>query len=89
MDNYYHLLIEIPALSLILNYMGQGTFLLNHVTAITTPFYMIAPAWFKIPLIFIATIATVIAFQSSISATFFLTKQAIVRNMLKELMSNG
>ncbi|HRD69317.1 MAG TPA: KUP/HAK/KT family potassium transporter [Legionella sp.] len=64
--------------SLILNYMGQGAFLLNHVEAITNPFYMIAPEWFKMPLIFIATIATVIASQSILSATFSLTKQAVL-----------
>ncbi len=64
--------------SLILNYFGQGAYLLNHTAAISNPFYMIAPSWFNIPLIVIATIATVIASQSIISATFSLTKQAVL-----------
>lgn len=64
--------------SLTLNYFGQGAYLLNHTAAISNPFYMIAPNWFYIPLIVIATLATVIASQSIISATFSLTKQAVL-----------
>ncbi|MCW8399959.1 KUP/HAK/KT family potassium transporter [Legionella sp. PATHC038] len=63
---------------LILNYFGQGANLLLHPQAIGNPFYMIAPQWFYIPLIILATIATVIASQAVISATFSLTKQAVL-----------
>lgn len=63
---------------LVLNYFGQGANLLLHPEAISNPFYMIAPSWFYIPLIFLATIATVIASQAVISATFSLTKQAVL-----------
>nr|WP_235659340.1 KUP/HAK/KT family potassium transporter [Legionella maceachernii] len=51
---------------------------MGHPEAIENPFYMIAPNWFSIPLLIIATIATVIASQAVITATFSLTKQAIL-----------
>lgn len=69
-------LLVLPCL--VLNYFGQGANLLLHPEAITNPFYMIAPSWFYIPLILLATIATVIASQAVISATFSLTKQAVL-----------
>lgn len=62
---------------LILNYMGQGANLLQHPDAIDNPFYALAPDWFRIPLLVISTLATVIASQAVISATFSLTRQAI------------
>ncbi|TAL63206.1 MAG: potassium transporter Kup, partial [Legionella sp.] len=67
--------------SLLLNYFGQGANLLMHPEAITNPFYMIAPTWFYAPLIILATIATVIASQAVISATFSLTKQAVLMSL--------
>jgi KUP system potassium uptake protein len=60
--------LVLPCLAL--NYFGQGANLLLHPQAINNPFYMIAPDWFYIPLILLATIATVIASQAVISATF-------------------
>lgn len=66
---------------LVLNYFGQGANLLLHPEAISNPFYMIAPSWFYIPLIVLATIATVIASQAVISATFSLTKQAVLLSL--------
>lgn len=63
---------------LVLNYFGQGANLLLHPEAISNPFYMIAPSWFYVPLIILATVATVIASQAVISATFSLTKQAVL-----------
>lgn len=72
-------LIVLPCL--VLNYFGQGAYLLLHPEAISNPFYMIAPGWFYIPLILIATIATVIASQAVISATFSLTKQAVLLSL--------
>ncbi|MGC1182826.1 potassium transporter Kup [Legionella sp.] len=63
---------------LVLNYFGQGANLLLHPESISNPFYMIAPSWFYIPLILLATIATIIASQAVISATFSLTKQAVL-----------
>ncbi len=66
---------------LIINYFGQGAHLLKHPDAISNPFYMIAPSWFYLPLIILATIATVIASQAVISATFSLTKQAVLLSL--------
>jgi KUP system potassium uptake protein len=63
---------------LVLNYFGQGANLLLHPEAIDNPFFMIAPGWFSLPLIILATIATIIASQAVISATFSLTKQAVL-----------
>lgn len=63
---------------LILNYFGQGANLLLHPEAINNPFYMIAPKWFFLPLIILATLATVIASQAIITATFSLAKQAVL-----------
>lgn len=66
---------------LLLNYFGQGANLLINPNAISNPFYMIAPEWFYIPLIILATIATIIASQAVISATFSLTKQAVLLSL--------
>lgn len=66
---------------LLLNYFGQGANLLLNPDAISNPFYMIAPEWFYIPLIILATISTIIASQAVISATFSLTKQAVLLSL--------
>lgn len=73
---YSWFFIALPAL--VLNYFGQGAHLISHPEAIANPFYMLAPDWFSVPLLIISTIATVIASQAVISATFSLTKQAIL-----------
>jgi KUP system potassium uptake protein len=64
--------------ALLLNYFGQGAYLLSHPQAIENPFYYIAPTWFVWPLLIIATLATIVASQAVISALFSLTKQAIL-----------
>ena len=64
--------------SLVLNYFGQGAHLINNPKAIANPFYLLAPDWFFIPLLIISTLATIIASQAVITATFSLTKQAIL-----------
>lgn len=63
--------------SLLLNYFGQGTLLLSNPQAIQNPFYLMAPSWALIPLVVLATFATVIASQAVISGAFSLTSQAI------------
>jgi KUP system potassium uptake protein len=70
---------------LLLNYFGQGAFLLSHPTAINNPFYSMAPAGLTLPLVIIATMATVIASQAVISATFSLTKQAVLLGLYPHL----
>ncbi|MFR0672425.1 potassium transporter Kup [Enterobacterales bacterium AW_CKDN230030176-1A_HGKHYDSX7] len=68
-------LLVLPAL--VLNYFGQGALLLQNPDAARNPFYLLAPSWALLPLIGLATLATVIASQAVISGAFSLTQQAI------------
>ncbi len=63
--------------SLMLNYFGQGALLLKYPAAIKNPFFLLAPDWALIPLLILATLATVIASQAVISGVFSLTRQAV------------
>ena len=67
--------LVLPAL--LLNYFGQGALLLVDPRAVRNPFYWLAPAWALLPLIGLATLATVIASQAVISGAFSLTRQAM------------
>ena len=69
------LLFVMPAL--VLNYFGQGALILADAAAVKNPFYLLAPAWALLPLVVLATCATVIASQAVISGAFSLTRQAI------------
>lgn len=62
---------------LMLNYMGQGALLLGTPAAVENPFYLMAPEWARLPLVLLATCATVIASQAVISGAFSVTHQAI------------
>ncbi len=66
--------LVLPAL--MLNYMGQGALVLRDPTAVKNPFYLLAPTEWLIPLVVLATIATVIASQATISGAFSVTQQA-------------
>jgi KUP system potassium uptake protein len=70
---------------LILNYMGQGALLLSTPAAVENPFYLMAPEWARLPLVFIATAATIIASQAVISGAFSVTHQAIQLGFLPRL----
>jgi KUP system potassium uptake protein len=63
--------------SLVLNYFGQGALLLADPAAIKNPFYLLAPSWALLPLVILATCATVIASQAVISGAFSLARQAV------------
>jgi KUP system potassium uptake protein len=63
--------------ALILNYFGQGTLVLRSPEAVQNPFYLLAPSWFRYPLLVIATLAAIVASQALISGAFSLTHQAI------------
>jgi KUP system potassium uptake protein len=63
--------------ALILNYFGQGAHVLADPSAIENPFYSLAPAWAVVPLVVLATLATIIASQALISGVFSMTRQAI------------
>jgi KUP system potassium uptake protein len=77
------LMFVMPAL--MLNYMGQGALLISNPAAIESPFYMLAPEWFRLPLVFIATCATIIASQAVISGAFSVTQQAIQLGFIPRL----
>lgn len=71
--------------SLLLNYFGQGALLIASPEAIDNPFYRMAPSLAAIPLLILATAATVIASQALISGAFSLTRQAIQFGYLPRL----
>ena len=71
--------------SLVLNYFGQGALLLNNPAAVKNPFFMMAPDWALMPLVGLATLATVIASQALITGAFSVTKQAIQMGYLPRL----
>ncbi len=60
----------------ILNYMGQGALVLSHPSDISNPFYLLTPGWGRLPMVFLAAAATVIASQAVISGAYSLTQQA-------------
>jgi KUP system potassium uptake protein len=61
---------------LLLNYFGQGALVLSDPSAFDSPFYGLAPRWGLIPLVVLATFATIIASQAVISGVFSLARQA-------------
>lgn len=63
--------------ALVLNYFGQGALVLANPSTIENPFYLLYPEWALIPMVLLATIATVIASQAVITGAFSLTRQAI------------
>ncbi|HVI89940.1 MAG TPA: KUP/HAK/KT family potassium transporter, partial [Dongiaceae bacterium] len=71
--------------SLVLNYFGQGALLLNDPTAIENPFFRLAEGWAALPLVVMATIATIIASQAVITGAFSVTQQAIQLGFLPRL----
>ena len=75
--------IVMPALTL--NYFGQGALLLANPAAVKNPFFMMAPDWALMPLVVLATAATVIASQALITGAFSVTKQVIQLGYLPRL----
>jgi len=67
--------VVMPALTL--NYFGQGALLLENPEAVKNPFFMMAPEWALLPLVLLATAATVIASQALITGAFSVTRQVI------------
>jgi KUP system potassium uptake protein len=70
---------------LLLNYLGQSALLLDDPKAIDNPFFRLAPDWAQLPLVGLATIATVIASQAVISGAYSVTQQAIQLGFLPRL----
>jgi KUP system potassium uptake protein len=65
----------LPALAL--NYFGQGALILQNAANLENPFYLLAPSWFRLPLVVLATAATVIASQAMISGAFSIARQCM------------
>jgi len=71
--------------SLILNYMGQGSLIIESPKAIGNPFFLLMPKWGLIPVVLLATVAAVIASQAVISGAFSVTRQAVQQGFLPRL----
>jgi len=71
--------------ALLLNYFGQGALLLRDPSAVSNPFFNLAPRWFLYPLLGIATLAAIVASQAMISGAFSLTRQAIQLGFLPRM----
>jgi KUP system potassium uptake protein len=68
------LLVVFPAC--ILNYLGQGALILGRPASVKNPFFLLAPGWASLPMVFLATVATVIASQAVISGAYSVASQA-------------
>jgi KUP system potassium uptake protein len=69
----------------ILDYFGQGALILRDPKTISNPFFLLVPSWGRLPMVFLAAIATVIASQAVISGAFSLTQQAVQIGYLPRL----
>jgi KUP system potassium uptake protein len=72
--------VVFPALTL--NYLGQASLILRHPGEVSSPFFLLFPAWARLPMIILATAATVIASQAVISGAFSLSRQAVQLGLL-------
>jgi KUP system potassium uptake protein len=71
--------------SLALNYLGQGALLLADPKAIENPFFLMYPSWALLPVVILATLATIIASQAVITGAYSLTRQAIQLKLLPRM----
>lgn len=77
------LVLVLPALTL--NYMGQGALLIRDPGALTNPFFLLFPEGWLIPVVLLATLASVIASQAVISGAYSMTRQAMQLGFLPRL----
>jgi KUP system potassium uptake protein len=77
------LVLVFPALTL--NYLGQGVLILANPKAIENPFFLLYPEWAQLPMVVMATVATVIASQAVITGAYSLTRQAIQLGLMPRL----
>src|SRR5919199_1700037 len=76
--------VVFPALTL--NYMGQASLIVRSPKAVDNPFFLLVPHWSRIPMVLLATFATVIASQAVISGAFSVTRQAVQLGFLPRLV---
>ena len=77
------LTVVLPALTV--NYLGQGALVLADPKSVENPFFLLYPEWALLPMVVVATIATVIASQAVITGAYSLTRQAIQLGLLPRL----
>jgi len=77
------LFFVLPAL--VLNYFGQGALILNDPASLENPFFLLAPEWFRLPLVILATAATVIACQAMISGAYSVARQCMQLGFLPRM----
>jgi len=77
------LIIVLPSLAV--NYLGQGALVLTDPKAVASPFFLLYPEWALLPMVGLATVATVIASQAVITGAYSLTRQAIQLGLLPRL----
>jgi KUP system potassium uptake protein len=70
---------------LVLNYFGQGALVIAHRAAALNPFFLLGPAWLRLPLVVLATAATVIASQALISGAYSVARQCMQLGFLPRL----
>ncbi len=75
--------IALPCL--LLNYLGQSALLLHSPTAVESPFFLLAPEWARLPLVILATMATIIASQAVISGAYSVSQQAVQLGFLPRM----
>jgi KUP system potassium uptake protein len=71
--------------SLVLNYFGQGALVISNPHAIENPFFLLGPEWLRLPLVVLATVATVIASQAVISGAYSVTRQCMQLGFLPRM----
>jgi KUP system potassium uptake protein len=71
--------------ALVLNYLGQGALILAQPEALKNPFFLLVPEWALLPMVILATCATIIASQAVITGAFSLTRQAIQLGLLPRM----
>ena len=77
------LVVVLPALTV--NYLGQGALVLADSKSVENPFFLLFPDWALLPMVILATLATVIASQAVITGAYSLTRQAIQLGLLPRL----
>ncbi len=75
--------VVFPALTL--NYLGQGALILHNPSSVDNPFFLLVPSWAEIPMVVLATLATVIASQAVISGAYSVSRQAMRLGFLPHL----
>ena len=71
--------------SLVLNYFGQGALVLSRPAALENPFFMLGPDWLRLPMVILATMATVIASQAVISGAYSIARQCMQLGFLPRM----